>query len=121
MSPVIKRRGCQAPHQAPRLQQRGSTVMIWRIARNWLLLSVAGIALYIALSLAGVVESSLTAQYLPSPGISAIALGALGIAILLALDEQSDAGQEDIEKITFAGLAYILLVKRKSLLAMMVL
>lgn len=95
--------------------------MTKRIARSWLLLTVAGIAVYLALFAVGVLDSPLTKWYLPSSGIWAVALGALAVSILLALDEHPARGEENVEKMTFAGLAYVLFVKRKPLLALLVL
>ena len=73
-----------------------------RIARFWLLLSSAGSALYVALYAAfyGFGGISIT-------GIGAVVLGALAIAILLALDEQQPQSDEKIESMTVAGLAYL--------------
>src|SRR6266542_5819443 len=92
--------------------------MVQRIARRWFLLSVAGISLYIALYAAffGFDDIHIAC-------ISAVLLSALGISIILALDDPHTQGNEtaeNIKDITFAGLAYILLVKRKPLLALLV-
>ncbi len=92
--------------------------MVQRIARRWFLLSVAGISLYIALYAA-----FFGFEDIHIAGISAVLLSALGISIILALDDPHTQGNEtaeNIKDITFAGLAYILLVKRKPLLALLV-
>jgi len=108
--------------------------MTWRIARAWLLITVAGIAMYLALISAGVIavptieRSLLSSDFWPvargvgtvARGVGTVALWALAVAILLALDERSK-DEEKIANMTFAGLAYVLLVKRKALLAIFVL
>jgi Starch binding domain/Alpha amylase, catalytic domain len=95
--------------------------MIPRILRLWFLLTIAGIAIYVALFAFGTLDSPLTSKLLPSNGIWGVVLGALAVSILLAIDEQSDRSDEKVDKITFAGLAYVLLVKRRALLTLLVL
>jgi hypothetical protein len=58
---------------------------------------------------------------LPSSGIWAVALASLAISVLLAADEQNTDTQVDTEKVTFAGLLYLMLVKRKPLTVLLVL
>jgi hypothetical protein len=77
--------------------------MILRILRLWSLLTVAGIAIYVALFAFGALDSPLASKFLPSNGIWGVVLGALAVSILLAIDEQSDKSGEQVDKITFAG------------------
>lgn len=95
--------------------------MVKRIAYFWFLLTVAGLAIYLALFAAELLDSPLVAWYRPSNGMWAVALGTLTIAILLALDEKKPQAEHDVEKMTFAGLLYVLLFKRTPLLAILVL
>jgi hypothetical protein len=95
--------------------------MILRIARFWILITISGVALYLALFMIGTVPSPLTDRHLPSSGILAVALASLAISVLLALDEQYTDADVDVEKVTFAGLLYLILVRRKPLTVLLVL
>ena len=97
-----------------------------KIARTWLLLSFAALTLYVAfyaafeskdLSLTDSIKSMLKDKVL---AIMAVISFALTISILLALDDQNPR-DENLETMTFAGLAYVLLIRRKPLLALLVL
>jgi hypothetical protein len=99
---------------------------IERFAYTWLLRSFAGLTLYIAfyaafesenLSLTHAIKSMLKDKLFV---ILVVVSFALTISILLALDDQNRR-DENLETMTFAGLAYVLLVRRKPLLALLVL
>src|SRR5216117_3868060 len=93
--------------------------MLKRIACTWLLLSFVGLALYVTshatFEFKGLFESLSLAVIL------AVVFFALTISILLVLDDDQSRSEEKLENMTFAGLGYVLLVKRKPLLALLVL
>jgi hypothetical protein len=112
--------------------------MLRRIAYRWLILSLAGLALYVAFYAA---FHPLYTEGVDTPDLSmfkdkafvismskdkvfailAVVSFALTISIFLALDNDQvpDGGQ--LGNMTFAGLGYMLLVRRKPLLAALVL
>lgn len=95
-----------------------------RIASTWWVLSLAGFSLYLACYAAfsgfdSIASAGIIAVLCSALGISS--LFALGISSLLALDAQQARDDEKVENMTLTGLAYILLVKRKPLLALLVL
>jgi hypothetical protein len=89
--------------------------MLKQIACTWLLLSLAGLSLYVAFHAA--IESIGFSHTV----ILAVVSFALTISILLALDGNQKQDDEKLENMTFASLGYVLLVKRKPLLAALVL
>src|SRR5262245_17826816 len=89
--------------------------MLRNIARTWLLLSFAGLTLYVAF------YAAFESKDFSLPIIGAVVAFALTISILLTLDDSQAPNGENLENMTFAGLGYVLLVRRKPLLAALVL
>lgn len=90
-----------------------------RIARYWCLLTASGLAAYLALAVFGAFDHHTgAAMFAAAVGV---ALAALTVAILLALDEEKPPEADALGRMTYAALAYVLLVKRKSLTALIVL
>jgi hypothetical protein len=92
--------------------------MLNRIARTWLLLGFAGLVLYVAFYAALGVDTPFKDKVF---AILAVVSFTLTISILLALDDDQQPIEENLENMTFAGLGYVLLVRRKPLVAVLVL